>query len=254
MIAPRLLSSIFFAIDYEALQTAGSRRIPLAEELSDDAELIPDLLANADAETARDLANTLLLNQGFEELTKKSLLARFIKQFPSIQALVAGEASEREERLLVSRDSLDRKKAELQEIVTKKIPENSRAIAAAREHGDLRENSEYKMAKQDQSVLFAQRAQLEKDLARAHVTDFANAATDQVGVGTVVTLNDSKTGADVDFTILGAWDGNPEKHIISYKTPLGTALLAKKIGDQLNVRLIDHDTTVTVKAIRRASE
>ncbi|MBE2215704.1 MAG: transcription elongation factor GreA [Opitutaceae bacterium] len=254
LIAPRLLSSIFFAIDYEALQTAGSRRIPLAEELSDDAELIPDLLANADAETARDLANTLLLNQGFEELTKKSLLARFIKQFPSIQALVAGEASEREERLLVSRDSLDRKKAELQEIVTKKIPENSRAIAAAREHGDLRENSEYKMAKQDQSVLFAQRAQLEKDLARAHVTDFANAATDQVGVGTVVTLNDSKTGADVDFTILGAWDGNPEKHIISYKTPLGTALLAKKIGDQLNVRLIDHDTTVTVKAIRRASE
>jgi len=252
LVAPRLLNSIFFAIDYEALQTAGSRRIPLAEELSDDAELIPDLLAHADAETARDLANSLLLNQGFEELTKKSLLARFIKQFPSIQALVAGEASEREERLLVSRESLERKKSELQDIVTRKIPENSRAIAAAREHGDLRENSEYKMAKQDQSVLFAQRAQLEKDLARAHVTDFANAATDQVGVGTVVTLVDSKSGSEVEFTLLGAWDGDPERHIISYKTPLGSALLTKKVGDQLSVRLIDNDTTVTIKAIRRA--
>ena len=90
LITPRLFSAIFFAIDYEALQSAGTRRIPLAEILSDDPDLISDLLATADPETARDLANTLLLNQGFEELTKKSLLARFIKIFPSIQSLVSG--------------------------------------------------------------------------------------------------------------------------------------------------------------------
>jgi len=77
LITPRLLSAIFFAIDYEALQSSTVRRIPLADILSDDSELIADLLSTADPETARDLANTLLLNQGFEELTKKSLLARF---------------------------------------------------------------------------------------------------------------------------------------------------------------------------------
>jgi hypothetical protein len=62
MITPRLLSSIFFAIDYEALQTAGARRIPLADILSEDKELIPDLLSTSDPETARDLANSLILN------------------------------------------------------------------------------------------------------------------------------------------------------------------------------------------------
>ncbi|MBZ0172096.1 MAG: hypothetical protein K8E66_06930, partial [Phycisphaerales bacterium] len=92
LITPRLLSAIFFAIDYEALQAASARRIPLADILSDDSELIADLLSTADPETARDLANTLMLNQGFEELTKKSLLARFIKIFPGIQSLVASEA------------------------------------------------------------------------------------------------------------------------------------------------------------------
>ena len=75
---------MFYAIDYEALQNANTRRIPLGDLLSDDAELIPDLLADANVETARDLAQTLLLNQGFEDLTKKSLLARFIKKFPTV--------------------------------------------------------------------------------------------------------------------------------------------------------------------------
>lgn len=251
LIAPRLLSSIFFAIDYEALQTAGTRRIPLAEELSDDQELITDLLAESDAETARDLANTLLLNQGFEELTKKSLLARFIKHFPTIQSLVSGEGEEREERLLVSRESHDRRTAELKEIIQKKIPENSRAIATAREHGDLRENSEYKMAKQDQSILFAQRAQLERDIARAQVTDFENATDGQVGIGTVVTLKDAGTGETTTYTILGAWDGDPEKHVISYKTPLGTGLLTRRVGDSVTVKIGDQENTVEITAIKR---
>ena len=93
LVTPRLLGAIFFAIDYEALQATTARRIPLADILSEDADLIPDLLATADPETARDLANTLLLNQGFEELTKKALLARFIKIFPKIQSLVAADAA-----------------------------------------------------------------------------------------------------------------------------------------------------------------
>ncbi|OHE79956.1 MAG: transcription elongation factor GreAB [Verrucomicrobia bacterium RIFCSPLOWO2_12_FULL_64_8] len=247
LITPRLLSAIFFAIDYEALQSAGARRIPLGEILSDDLDLIPDLLATADPETARDLANTLLLNQGFEELTKKSLIARFIKIFPNIQALVSGDGESRDEQLLVSRESYSRRRQEYDLIVAKKIPENSRAIAAAREHGDLRENAEFKMAKQDQSVLMAHKGQLERDLAHARVIDFASATTDQIGVGTVVDLKDATTGAAVRYTVLGAWDGDPEKHIISYKTPLGLALLAKKVGDHVKVKVAGaaHDYVVT---------
>jgi transcription elongation factor GreA len=236
LITPRLLSAIFFAIDYEALQASSARRIPLADILSEDPDLISDLLSTADPETARDLANTLMLNQGFEELTKKSLLARFIKIFPNIQSLVAQDAEAKEEQLLVSRGSYDRKREEYETIVSKKIPENSKAIATAREHGDLRENSEFKMAKQDQSVLLAQKAQLERDLARARVTDFKDATTDQVGVGTIVEVRNNANGNTTTYTILGAWDGDPDKHIISYKTALGAALVGKKPGDVVKVK------------------
>lgn len=251
LVSPRLLSSIFFAIDYEALQAASARRIPLGEILSDDPDLIGDLLSAADAETARDLANTLLLNQGFEDLTKKSLLARFIKLFPSIQSLVAGEAEDKDEQLLVSRQSYERKREEYETIVSKKIPENSKAIATAREHGDLKENSEYKMAKQDQQILMAQKSQLERELAQGRITDFSEATSEQVSVGTLVEVEAVSTGKATRYTILGAWDSVPEQNIIAYKTPLGLALLGRKPGDQVTVRIGSSEESYTLKTIAR---
>ena len=254
LITARLLGSIFFAIDYEALQAASARRIPLADVLSEDKDLISDLLATADPETARDLANTLMLNQGFEELTKKSLLARFIKIFPKIQSLVAADGESKEEQLLVSRASYERKRVEYEAIVSKKIPENSRAIAAAREHGDLKENSEYKMAKQDQQILMSQKTGLERDLGRARITDFKEATIDQVSVGSIAEVKSEATGATTRYTILGAWDGDPDNHIVSYKTPLGAALLGKKSGDIVNVKTGAAEDNYTIVSIARYAD
>lgn len=237
LITPRLLSAIFFAIDYEALQAASARRIPLADILSEDPDLIADLLSTADPETARDLANTLMLNQGFEELTKKSLLARFIKIFPAIQSLVAADAESKDEALLVSRESYERRHEEYDLIVTKKIPENSKAIATAREHGDLKENSEYKMAKQDQTVLMAQKSQLEKDLANARITDFSEASTDMISVGSIVSLRNVGSGQTPTYKVMGAWDSDPDNFVIAYKTPLGQALLGKRLSDKVKVKI-----------------
>ncbi|MGA2015723.1 MAG: GreA/GreB family elongation factor [Opitutaceae bacterium] len=250
LITPRLLGAIFFAIDYEALQAASARRIPLGDILSDDVELIADLLSTADPETARDLANTLLLNQGFEELTKKSLLARFIKIFPNIQSLVAEAAEGKEEQLLVSRSSFERKREEYEAIVSKRIPENSRAIAAAREHGDLRENSEYKMAKQDQQVLMSHKRQLERELAHARITDFKDATVEQVSVGSVVEVR-AADGRTARYTILGVWDGDPENHVISYKTPMGAALMGKRMGETVRLKTGAAEESYSVVSITR---
>ncbi len=249
LITPRLLNAIFFAIDYEALQLAGSRKIALAEILHDDKDLIRDLLLTADTEIARDLANNLLINQGFEELTKKSLLARFIKHFPSVQGLISGESETEAERLIVSRESYDRRGREYEEIVSKKIPENSKAIATAMEHGDLRENSEYKMAKQDQQMLLARKATLEKDLSRAEITDFSNAPTDQVGIGTVVGLRQGSTNRKVVYSILGAWDGDPDNNILSYKTPLSQSLLGHREGETIELTVADSAESWTIESI-----
>lgn len=251
LVGVRLFSAIFYAIDNEALQNTGNRRIPLADILSDDVDLVPDLLQDATQETARDLAQTLLLNQGFEDLTKKSLLARFIKLFPKIQTLVAREAEEQTEQLFVSRESLDRRRAELDDLIKVKIPENKKAIEAAREHGDLKENSEYKMARQDQETLLARHAQLENDLERARVTDFTEVTNDAVGVGSVVEIEEGSTGNVHRYAILGAWDSDPEKNILSYKTPLGQSILTRKVGETVTTEIDNQKETWTIKAISR---
>jgi len=254
MITPRLLNAMFYAIDYEALQNASAKRIALADILSDDQELIPDLLSGADAETARDLAQTLLLNQGFGELTKKSLLARFIKQYPNIQSLVAGEETEssgEDEALVVSQESLDKVKEEYEDLVSRKIPENKEAIAAAREHGDLKENAEYKMARQDQDTLLARKSQLEVDLNRARVTDFSDAPTEKVGVGSVVGLRDGSTGKTQRYAILGAWDSDPENNILSYRTPLAQSLLGCQVGETVTTEIAGNEVAWSVLDIGR---
>lgn len=253
LVNPRLLAAMFYAIDYEALQNASTRRIPLADLLSDDTTLIPDLLADANVETANDLAQTLLLNQGFEDLTKKSLLARFIKQFPTVQSLLAGEAAEtsEDEALIVSQESFNKAKAEYEGLISEKIPENKKAIQVARDHGDLKENSEYKMARQDQDILLSRKNELEVDLSRARVTDFKDATTDNIGIGSVVELKEGSTGKKQTYSILGAWDSDPNNDVLSYKTPLGQALMGKEKGATVITKIGGNEEAWTVLGIAR---
>lgn len=237
----RLLNAVLYAIDREAVLSTTNRRIQLAEELSEDYDLIPDLLENANEEIARDLAQALNLNQGFEPLMKKSLLARFIKIYPRIQSLLSGRNVEDSEpevsnALLVSEWSLQERRNELEDIIKVQIPANKEAIAVAKEHGDLKENSEYKMARQDQETLLARKGLLESELKRAQVTDFSDTPTDKVGVGSVVELIPSN-GEAVVYTILGAWDSNPDKNILSYKTPLAQKLIGKGVGEVVETEI-----------------
>lgn len=253
LITPRLLSAMFYAIDYEALQNASTRRIPLADLLSDDIDLIPNLLADANVETASDLAQTLLLNQGFENLTKKSLIARFIKKYPTIQSLIAGEAAEKseEEGLIVSQSSFDAAKHEYEELIATKIPENKEAIATAREHGDLKENSEYKMARQDQDILLSRKNELEVDLSRARVSDFTDVSSDLVGIGSVVELKEGSSGKTRRYSILGAWDSDPDNDVLSYKTPLAKQLLGKKAGEVVTTKIGGNEEDWTLLKLAR---
>ncbi len=260
MINPRLLTAVFSAIDYESLKNATSRRIPLAEILSDDRELLSDILGKGSEENAKDLAQALMLNPGFEDLTKRSLLARFIKKFPKIQSLLdregprdsSGSASSSvDDTLIVSKESYDRKLADLDVLTKEKIPANSLAIETAREHGDLKENAEYHMAKDDQKVLLARQAELQADLMRAKATDFTEAPSDSVGIGTIVDLKDSVSGNKMKYTLLGAWDGDPENNILSYLTPLAQKILGKKVGEKVQIDIEGNEQSLVIEGVSR---
>jgi transcription elongation factor GreA len=259
LMTPQLLTAVFSAIDYESLQNATTRRIPLAEILSDDKELLRDILTKGTAENAKDLAQALILNPGFEDLSKRSLLARFIKLHPEIQDLLYDSGSSTsqvstvatDDSLIVSQSSYDKKMADLDELNKEKIPANSQAIEAAREHGDLRENAEYHMAKDEQKILLARQSELQTDLMRAKPTDFTDAPADAVGIGSIVNLSNTDSGESQKYTILGAWDSDPDENVLSYLTPLGQKLLGKKVDDLVETEIEGTVTNWKIEGLAR---
>jgi transcription elongation GreA/GreB family factor len=197
----------------------------------DDQDLLVELISSADIEVIKDLTRALQLSPCFDDMDKRSLLARIVKSYPDMQSLISGDTGKQENNLIVSWDSLERRRLEYTELVQKKIPANSKEIAIARSYGDLRENHEYKAAKEMQKLLMSRKAELEQQLQRSRGTDFANARTDVVSIGTIVKVTNLQTQQAEEFTFLGAWDSEPEKSIISYLTPIAKALIGKKVGE-----------------------
>ena len=190
------------------------------------------MFSKSDVGLARDGMRRLQLTPLFDELTKRSLLARIVKVFPELESMIVGaQPQEKAGPLIVSWSSLEKRKAEFEDLVKKKIPENTKEIQVARSYGDLSENFEYKAAKQMQAVLVRRRSELERDLAKARGTSFENPDTSRVSIGTIVTVRDKSSKKSETYTILGAWDGDPDRHIISYQTAIAQALLGKKAGE-----------------------
>jgi transcription elongation GreA/GreB family factor len=230
LIEPDVLAAMLGALERD--QFAEARRgSKLHDLLIDDKDLISDLIVSASISQARDLMRRLMLTPVFEELNKRSLMARMIKVHGELQQMVSGEPEEKEEALIVSWPSLEKRKAEYDDLVSKKIPENTKEISIARSYGDLRENFEYKAAKEMQTVLMRRKAELEHMLSRARGTAFENVETSQVSIGTSVVTRDVEGGHLSTFHILGAWDSDPLKGVVSYQTAIGQALLGKATGD-----------------------
>ncbi len=257
LIEPRVFRAILSALERDQFNEV-KRGGKLHDLLLDDRELVGDLLAGAEVETARDATRKLNLTPVFEELDKRSLLARIIRIYPEMEALLTGETQEEEKNvvLIVSWESLEKRKDELEDLIKKKIPENTKEIEVARSYGDLRENFEFKAAKEMQRVLQRRRAETERDLGRARGTGFENPDTNQVSIGTVVTLKNVETGTVHSYSLLGAWDSDPDNGIISYLTAVGQALLGHKPGEQIDLPT-EHGTEkveiVSIEAYRAAS-
>ena len=235
ILGPEVFRAMLTSMERDQFQEKRSNR--LRDFILEDQALIVELTSTADIEVVKDLTRALKLSPVFDDMDKRSLLARLVKAHPAVQVLVSGEQTKQEAGLLVSWESLERRRAEYQELVEKKIPANSKEIAIARSYGDLRENHEYKAAKEMQKILMRQKEDLEAALNRARGQDFSNASTEVVGPGTIVQVADPATNQTETFTILGAWDSDPDHGIISYLTPIAMALVNRKVGDEVEFEL-----------------
>lgn len=135
---------------------------------------------------------------------------------------------------------------ELAELISVRRPEIATRIHDAKEHGDLAENAEYEEAKNEQAFVEGRIAQIEAMLKTAVIIEVAG--TDHVALGSTVEL-ESPDGPET-FTIVGSAEARPSNHRISNESPVGRALLGKRAGDKVIVRLPDGtDASYTIKSI-----
>ncbi|MCC6881361.1 MAG: GreA/GreB family elongation factor [Verrucomicrobiales bacterium] len=228
---PGISLTLMSVLENEMMADQGVRAANrLRDLLNDDVNLIPDLIRDADLNLARNFTKQMMMSSIFEEITRKALLARVVKTRPEVLDLVTGVAKAEEETLIVSEQSLAKRKADYDNLVRVQIPQNREDIKIARSYGDLRENFEYKSAKEQQRVLMRRQSEMERELRQAHPTNFENPDISKVSIGTVLLLENLKTGEKLTYTILGAWDGDPDNNVLAYLSEVGNDLLNKPIG------------------------
>ena len=188
------------------------------------------------------------LDPTYKELTR----AKILEKYPNVKFRVSEEKTKQSNGMLVTAAKLQEKKAEIERIRTVEIPKNNDDINDAKAKGDLKENQEYKSAKEKQHILNLELSKLTSELARAIVFDPTTATTSVISFGNTVTLTNNTSGKDETYTILGPWESDPENKIISYMSPLGNAFLEKKVGESFKVTINDNKYDYTVKAIKKA--
>jgi transcription elongation factor GreA len=146
----------------------------------------------------------------------------------------------------LSRDGLEKLRAELDEMTSVKRPEVAQRIHDAKEHGDLSENAEYEDAKNEQAFVEGRIQTLQALIKNATIID-ENHSTDHVQIGSTVKV-ESPDGAE-SFTIVGSTEARPGEGRISNESPVGRALLGRKKGEKVVVKVPAGDFTYKIVSI-----
>jgi len=139
------------------------------------------------------------------------------------------------EKIPMTPAGLSQLEDELRTLKSVERPAVIRAIAEAREHGDLSENAEYHAARERQSFIEGRVCELEDIISRAHVIDASQLSGDQVRFGATVTLADEDSEDEVVYTIVGAHEADIKSGRMSVHSPLARALIGKHIGESVEV-------------------
>ena len=178
--------------------------------------------------------------------THHATVIRMTKLVPELEAHLVKIEKKKEYARLTSYRSYGLKKQEYLKLINEDMPENVRKIEFAKGFGDLSENAEYQYAKDEQRTLMQKQTLMQADLEAVKPADFADATTDEVMPGVTVVIA-AKDG-EKTWTILGEWDNDIEKGILSSKTRVAQNLLGKKVGDDFE--LPDADGNLTFATVR----
>jgi transcription elongation GreA/GreB family factor len=221
----RLLQQLLAALGSDDFSSYRTRLRPLF----DSGGTAPRLLAHLEAAQAVQALEQLRKTTALEAYEREALATALRLRFPELDEpqLSAGP-------LYATAEAIAAKREELKRLAEVEIPANRKAIEEARALGDLRENFEYKSARQRHEYLNARVAMLHRDLGRARPIETGAFDSGEIRIGAAVELEDPH-GERRRFAILGPWDSRPEQGVISYESELGQKLLGLHPGDRVQI-------------------
>ncbi len=220
----RLLQQILYALSADEFSGFRAR----LKALTESGGTVPRIFAHLDEEQAATAIDAIQRCAALEPYQRTPLATALEMRFSNLRK------DDSAGPLYATSEAIAAKRAELKRIAEIEIPTNRKAIEEARAMGDLRENFEYKSARQRHEYLNARLASLHRDLGRARPIDFDRLDLSEVRVGARVHLADPR-GNKRQFTIMGPWESRPEEGVISYESELGQSLLGAKAGDSVQV-------------------
>ncbi|HPJ34771.1 MAG TPA: transcription elongation factor GreA [Spirochaetota bacterium] len=156
------------------------------------------------------------------------------------------------EKLIVTKEGHERKKAELEHMVNVEMVSLTKELSAVSEaSGDIRENVDYNALMEKQTVLKLAISRLDDEMKRADVLDLSKVSTESVNIGTRVNLEDADSGKASSYTILGPWDADFEQGILSYRSPIAKAMMGKKNGENVSLKIDDEERKFKIVSIEK---
>ncbi len=247
----RLLIEALSAVENDTLRGERLKAKHQIRALLEQSDWLAKMLGIVEALDRRQFLDRLKKTSAWSTLERRAMIYRITQSFPELQDfLLMEEASTPTApiRRLTSQRSYRERQAQLHKLITQEIPQNTQDIATARSYGDLRENFEYKSARETQGILMRRRMELEHVLNTTESTNFEGFQTASAGMGTCVSITHGD-GRHERFAILGEWDNAERLGIISSNSKLAEALRGHKPGDQVAIPADSGSAIVTLKEV-----
>jgi transcription elongation GreA/GreB family factor len=210
-------------------------------------EWLKTALDSMSADQRTDFMRRMKNSPAWAVVDLRAILARILKLYPDLSVVLQEDAAAAPPPAprFTSQRSYRKRQALLTKITTQDIPKNSHDIAVARSFGDLRENFEYKSAKETQGILMRRQSELESQLSGVRSTDFEPFPVTAAGPGTRVTLRHAD-GQMKTYYILGEWDSDEARGILSSRCKVGQALAGHRPGDTVTIPTETGNTDCTL--------
>jgi transcription elongation factor GreA len=213
---------------------------------------IAAFISNADEDAIIRIFTFINNVKDLDPQDKLNLRSKIVEIYPEFKFF--GDEEKKVSRgLVVTKAMFEEKNRQLAHIMDVEVPANSKEIEYALSQGDLRENAEYKAAKEKQEQLNFQIAKLKEEIERAQQFDPDTINTSKVSFGTKVTLLRQPEGKKEEFTILGPWESDPKNHIISYLSPFGKAIINRTAGETFEFVINEERLSYLVEGITPAN-